>query len=108
MKTIRFATEADARELSAAVDKAAGYPKHGVDVGGGKHVDPQVSRTLYASYVAFDSEAAASAKYAYIVTDEVEAQAGKTQTVDGKQVAIDVDAAADDYDAPTAKPPALL
>lgn len=40
-----FVTRADADAYSAAVDARLGYPKPGIDVGGGKHVPPPQSAT---------------------------------------------------------------
>ncbi len=77
IKTIRFATEAEARAFSNQIDDAAGYPRDGVNVGGGRHMPADQSRTLHASYVAIDEAADASEKYVYVVTGEVEAQGDK-------------------------------
>lgn len=46
MKALVLTTKAEADALSADVDAAMGLPTYGVDVGGGRHVDREQSRTL--------------------------------------------------------------
>lgn len=98
MKTKRFATEGEAREFAAAVDSLAGLPTYGVNVGGGKHADRELSMTRYLSEYVFDEKAADGEKYAYLVDASVEALSDKTATVDGKVVEIDLADVKDDFE----------
>jgi hypothetical protein len=43
---LTYATEQEARARCADLDTALGYPKAGVDIGGGIHAPPELSRTL--------------------------------------------------------------
>lgn len=45
MKALVFATSADAKAVAAQIDTQMGYPRPGVDVGGGVHVPPTASVT---------------------------------------------------------------
>lgn len=49
MNIVQTLTQADAIALQAAVDAQLGYPKNGVDVGGGLHVPAAQSRTTTAA-----------------------------------------------------------
>lgn len=51
MNAIIFLSQAAADTASAAYDARLGYPKPGVDVGGGRHAAPTVSVTIRASDV---------------------------------------------------------
>lgn len=46
MMALVFTVQADANGYSAAVDAKLGYPKPGVDIGGGIHVPPAQSVTV--------------------------------------------------------------
>jgi hypothetical protein len=43
---LTYATEAEAQARCAELDTALGYPKAGVDIGGGIHAPAELSRTL--------------------------------------------------------------
>lgn len=51
MTGIVFAGSAAAQALQAAFDARLGYPRAGVDVGGGLHVAPAFSQTTHAARV---------------------------------------------------------
>lgn len=62
--------QAQARRARAAVDKRLGYPRDGVNVGGGRHVSPEKGRTLHAVGIREHPDTDA---VALEVTDEIEA-----------------------------------
>lgn len=98
MTALVFATQAEADAYAAKVDAAYGYPKPGVNVGGGIHVPAEQSRTLRHDNVL--EKPVTKDAWAYPVDAAVLAKepapAGKTATTldaswDGAKVAEPVD-----------------
>lgn len=85
MNVRTFATRAAAVRFAAAVDKAEGYPKDGVNVGGGRHVAAAKSRTVRHDRVRVH---AARKLWAYPVSAAVGEHEGARVTVEGKLVTI--------------------
>lgn len=66
MNAIIFLNLLDAEEFESSVDAAMGYPKGGVDMGGG--IFAPHTQTLHASYI---QPHPTESKWAYMVFDEI-------------------------------------
>jgi len=91
LKRKPFASLKAAEDFAAIVDKAAGLPVDGVNVGGGRHVPVELGRTTKWAEVIFD-DAEPVAKYKYEIDTSFD---GAKVVVKGEPVTIDLSDAVD-------------
>jgi hypothetical protein len=82
-REIKFSTRNAAQAFSDDVDKAAGYPADGVNVGQGRHVSKEAGRTLTASEIVPSGN-----EFAYVVHREVEQYEDRVISKNGQNVTI--------------------
>jgi hypothetical protein len=87
---------ADDAQLHAALNKAAGYPSKGVNVGRGPHVeipDEPTAENSTGWTTELTSLVRTKEGFGVVVTDRVEELQGKAETIEGQRVTIDVSGA---------------
>lgn len=91
LKRKSFASLKAAEDFAAIVDKAAGLPVDGVNVGGGRHVPVELGRTTKWAEVIVDAAEPVN-KWKYEVDDSFD---GSSVVVKGATVEIDLSDATD-------------
>jgi len=91
IKRKSFSSAKAAADFSDAIDKAAGLPRDGVNVGGGRHVPVELGRTTKWADVIVDAADPVN-KWKYEVDDSFD---GTEVVVKGTPVVIDLSDAAD-------------
>lgn len=88
MKAVVFSDKTSADAIQAKIDAAYGYPRDGVDIGGGIHVHPSLSRTLHAQAVIAHPDG----KQFAAVTDDVDSSKLAAQDKTAVDAAVTLDA----------------
>lgn len=91
LKLKSFASAKEAEDFSAVVDKAAGLPVDGTDVGKGRHVPVELGRTTKWAEVVVDNAEPVN-KWKYAIDDSFD---GVSVDVKGTPVVIDLTDAVD-------------
>lgn len=85
MTGIVFSVQTDATRLQRAVDGLLGYPRDGVDVGGGRHVSPTFRTERHNTVLPHPT----LPSWAVIVDGAVESVDGLSRTIDGTLTSVD-------------------